>query len=261
MRHVLLVLVAASCIGPALPMGRSTTCRPTAQDGPCDPELEQVNDRPDGYRLRGDRCEGIYVRKVALDQLSVVSLTESFEDFDNKGQPLIIEWASPGNAEVRIRARALRHRLFYQMDTARPSDRPYSWPTDLLSTKNLRRDELGIVARPPCAIGGAMREVYLPLRVRQRATNAGSQGYRLVILPGVELSEVYISLGLVGRDGRVAAYARNAVPLKFGYYPAETAIAAMVPRPIKAGIYKLEINAIRKSGGAVSTPPIWFYQR
>ena len=39
--------------------------RPVAQTTACDPLLEQPKTNPYGYRLRSDRCEGIYVQQVA----------------------------------------------------------------------------------------------------------------------------------------------------------------------------------------------------
>jgi hypothetical protein len=55
--------------------------RPLAAESPCDPELRPPLDDLYSYRLRGDRCEGIYIKDVAGKNLDLVSLTESFEDF------------------------------------------------------------------------------------------------------------------------------------------------------------------------------------
>src|SRR5215813_174967 len=73
------------------------------QQSPCDLQLSQPPTDPQGYRLRGDRCEGIYIKKVTGNlMLSVVSFTESFEDFDPRAaKDIHIEWARFGTSEIR----------------------------------------------------------------------------------------------------------------------------------------------------------------
>src|SRR5919108_743620 len=94
----------------------------SGQESYCDPYLGQVSDNPYGYRMRGDRCEGIYIKEVSTTILLVASLTESFEDYDlNSSKPLLIEWnKASGDGVVRLRAQGLRRRLYYRMDTVRP---------------------------------------------------------------------------------------------------------------------------------------------
>jgi hypothetical protein len=135
-----------------------------AQNQPCDPQLKQASEDPNGYRSRGDRCEGVYFRGVGSTTLLIASLTESVEDFDvTTGKPLLIEWSAPEGAEVHIRARALRHRLYYQMDTVRPpGSGSYTWATSLLAKFNLRRNELSWLAWTSRAPGGAAQDVYVP---------------------------------------------------------------------------------------------------
>jgi hypothetical protein len=62
---------------------RSSSRLVSAQQSPCDPNLTQLGQNPQGYRLRGDRCEGIYIQPVSgSTTLLVASFTEFFEDFD-----------------------------------------------------------------------------------------------------------------------------------------------------------------------------------
>ena len=232
-----------------------------AQDRHCDPQLKQTSTDPTGYRPRGgDRCEGIYIREVGNTTLLVASLTESVEDFDSAGgKPLLIEWTPPEGAEVHLRANSLRHRLYYRMDAVRPpGSRSYTWPTNLLATFNLRRNELGLLAWTAHAVGGTTRDVYVPLRVRQ-GEGSRSSSYRLTVLPGVELSEIYFSIAPVGSDGRPGAFIKQDEPLKYGYYPADRAVSIPLPALPAPGIYRLEITAQRRSGGAASAAPIWLY--
>jgi hypothetical protein len=230
-----------------------------AQNPLCDPQLKQTSEDPNGYRSRGDRCEGVYFGKVGSTTLLVASLTESVENFDvAAGKPLLIEWTAPEGAEVHVRARALRHRLWYQMDTVRPpGSGSYNWSTALLAKFNLRRNELGWMAWTAVPVGKATKDVYVPLRVRQGEAPR-SPSYQVTLLPGVELSEVFVSLAPVDRDGRVGTYIKKDEPLKYSYYPADRPITIPLPPLGEPGIYNLEIKATRRAGGGASAPPLWF---
>src|SRR5579863_1516285 len=72
----------------------------SAQSSPCDPHLPQPAQDPYGYRLRGDRCEGVYIQEVSGAPLLVASWTESFADYDlTSRQQLAMEWdTAPGDA-------------------------------------------------------------------------------------------------------------------------------------------------------------------
>jgi hypothetical protein len=252
-------LLAAVLLGLFLSVGM-VSARLAAQDRHCDQHLKQTSTDPTGYRPRSDRCEGIYIREVGNTTLLVASLTESVEDFNPAGgKPLLIEWTPPEGAEVHLRANSLRHRLYYRMDTVRPpGSRSYTWPTNLLSTFNLRRNELGLLAWTAHAVGGTTRDVYVPLRVRQ-GEGSRSSSYRLTVVPGVELSEVFFSIAPVGSDGRAGAFIKKDEPLKYGYYPADRAVSIPLPALAAPGIYYLEITARRQSGGSASAAPIWLY--
>jgi hypothetical protein len=242
-------------------LGVQTLSRPLfAQESHCDSRLNQTSDDPYGYRVRGDRCEGIYIKEVAGEALRVVSLTESVESFDPAaGKNLLLEWTSPGKEAIHLRASALRERLHYRMDTIRPADSTsYSWPSNLLATLNLKSDELGIVAWTSHAAGNTNREVYMPLRIRQQAPTIASRSYNVVLMPGVELAEVFTSLASVGQDGQLGEFIIKDQPLSPGYYPAERAITITVPKPKKAGIYYLEIGATLRGPGS-ATATVWLY--
>jgi hypothetical protein len=232
-----------------------------AQEKHCDPNLKQATDNPNGYYLRGDRCEGEYIKPVASTRLRVVSLTEYVEDFNpTSNRPLLVEWTAPKNAGIHLQAHALRHRLYYQMDTIRPEgSSSYTWPSNLLSTFNLKRNELGFVAWASYLVGNTEREVYVPLLIRQQNANIRSGSYKVVLLPGAELSEVFISLAPVGPDGRAGAFVKRDEPLGYGNYPAEQGITITLPVLKTPGIYRLEIGATLRAGGSSTVPPVWFY--
>jgi hypothetical protein len=93
-----------------------------AQQNHCDPQLKQSSGASNGYRLRGDRCEGIYAKEVGSTTLLVASLVESVEDFNPASdRNLFVEWNAPGKADIRLRAQALWCAAFRQFFPARLS--------------------------------------------------------------------------------------------------------------------------------------------
>jgi hypothetical protein len=239
----------------------ATLSRPLpAAESHCDPDLRSPKDDFYGYKLRGDRCEGIYVKDVAGRALQVVSLTESVEDFDPAvAKNLLVEWTAPGDAAVRLRALALRHGLYYQMDSTRPAgSASYSWPPNFLRELKLKKGELGLLAWTSQHAGNGERRVYVPLRISQQAAPTRSPSYKVVVRPGVALDDLFLSLAVVERDGRPGAFVLKDQPLKHGYYPAEEVIMISIPALLTPGVYYLEIGATLKAGGS-SVVGLWFY--
>ncbi len=228
----------------------------SGQSAGCDPHLLQPPGNPYGYRLRGDRCEGIYVQEVSGAPLSIVSWTSSFEDYDvGSHQPLMIEWDSPANGSVRLRALGLRRRLYYRMDAVRPAGkRSYAWPSDLLAAIGISKSELGIVCSTRTLVDRAEREVYLPLRIGRKQKQPQQGTYMLVLVPGVELKEIFLTLTAAGHPEVL----KNGTPLGYGYYPAERPIVIPVSGFKGRGIYHLEAGATLRGGGA-ATAELWLY--
>lgn len=229
--------------------------------GNCDPSLTKLSSGPLGYRDRGDRCEGVYIKEVGSTTLQVGSFTEFFEAYNLKsGKPLIIEWDKPPAASrVRLRAQGLKRRLYYRMDAYRPAGNlSYSWPTNILSPLNILKSDIGLTGTFPYDLGQVKREIYIPLRIRQEEKAVPRGDYNLVLLPGVELKEVFISLTLLGADGRPGSLIRDGGKLGYGYYPAERGIEIPISGLKDAGIYFLEIGAELRNGG-LSTLELWFY--
>jgi hypothetical protein len=239
---------------------RSPSSLVGAQQSPCDPNLTQLGQNPQGYRLRGDRCEGIYIQPVSgSTTLLVASFTEFFEDFDPSSPgKLSVEWSFPAETPIHLRAYALREKLYYQMDTIVASDKTaYLWPAGVLNALHLSKQDIGVVGFTEYHVGGENRTLYVPLRIRQK-NQKQTHGYQLVLLPGSELKEVFISLAQVGTDGQPHSFLISDRPLGKGYYPAERGILIEIPSLKKPGVYYLEIGATSRYGGPI-TQRIWFY--
>jgi hypothetical protein len=239
----------------SLPEGGSPR---TGQTASCDSLLEQPDGNPYGYRLRGDRCEGVFIRPVAGTSLLVASFTRHFDQYDVTAvQNLDIGWSAPIEGPIQLRAYGLRRKLYYRMDTTLPSARrSYAWPADVLSGLKIPQPELGVVGWIRNRVGRIDRDVYLPLSIGPQRSRPDT--YTLLLLPGVPLSEVYVSLAPVGTDGRAAKYIRDEEPLKYNYYPAERSIDIPISRLPTPGLYYVLIGAEIQGGGALTTE-LWFY--
>jgi hypothetical protein len=230
-----------------------------AQSSPCDPHLLQPTRNPYGYRLRGNRCEGIYIQEVSGAPLAIVSWTQSFSDYDlTSKQPVVIEWdTARDGGPVRLRSQGLRRRLYYRMDAVPPSgSKSFAWSTELLSALGITKHDAGIVGTTQDAIEGARRDIYLPLRISQGAKSVRGGNYQLTLLPGVELKEVFLTLTFLTGDKPFMI--KNGEAVGYGYYPAERPIEISISGMRGRGFYHLEIGATLRSGG-VSATELWLY--
>jgi hypothetical protein len=231
----------------------------SAQAVPCDPSLEPSAADPWGYRARGDRCEGIYAQPVAGTPLIVASFTERFDGFDpDSTASLVLRWPATGSGEVRVRAVALRRRLYYRMDATRPATTgAWEWPTDLLAALELGRSELAVVAWTQRLAGDRERDIHLPLRIGDGAAGEALTAYALVVVPQVELTEVYVTVSRMDGDGRPVDFLRDESPLGYGYYPADRPIEIPIARPEEPGLYRVQIGARIRAGGSLAGE-LWF---
>jgi hypothetical protein len=231
-----------------------------SQQSPCDPSLSQLAQGPQGYRLRGNRCEGIYVQPVGSTTLLLASFTGSFADFDPKSaDKLSIDWSSPGGGTIHLRAYGLHEKLYYQMDAAVPSDKaPFPWEVDLLDELHLSKEDIGVVGFIDYQVGAENKTLYLPLSIRQKSKPTTIGAYQAIVIPGSELKELYVSLAKVGNDGRPQSFLISDKALGRSYYPAERGISFDIPKPAEPGIYYLELGATGRYGNS-ATQQIWFY--
>jgi len=230
-------------------------------ESPCDPDLAQETHSPYGYRLRGQLCEGVYARQVASTALLLVSFTSSVEDYGGvSGADLILEWKAPGSGDVRVRARSTQRRLYYGMDAHPPRDtRALRWPAGLLHALNVQSPELGLLAWTHMDSADQAGTLYLPVVLRQKDPANRSSSYQVALLPGVDLSEIYVTVARIGRDGQRGKPNRDGQPLKYGYYPADQRIGFTISNPGSPGIYSLEVGATLKSGGSITLPVLFYH--
>lgn len=245
---------------------------------PCDPSLRGPPGHPYPYRNRGDRCEGVYARPVASTTLSVVSLTAAFDDYKLESPAsLATKWAAPvpgapypvacgatpgADEPIHLRAQSLQPRIYYRMDAVRSlADRGYDWPKEMLGALAISRPGLGVLAWMTRAVDGAERTVYLPLRIAQQPGTSQSvvADYRVDIVPGRELAEVYVTLARFDVAGQPASWLKRGEALGYGYYPAERPIRIPLPLSGSPGCYRLEITATLRGDGGTTATALWLY--
>jgi len=212
----------------------------------CDRNLEVSREDPFGYRMRVDRCEGVYVQQVSSTPLVVASFgTLDLPETFGAGGALVVEWAKQAGS-IRLRAQSLKPRTYYRMDRQqRGNVSSYRWPTDVLAALKLTQRDIGVVA--------FTGSIYVPVRIGKR----GARPYELVIIPGSELAEVFVAVSRVNGDTRTEV--APAQPLRRGFYPAGRAVRIPVNRPAQPGTYVIEIGATLRDGGAVSRE-VWFVE-
>ncbi len=240
-----------------------TGVAPTA----CDPGLLGNVDSELAYKLRGDRCEGIYKLEVNSTELRLDALVETFEQFDAEApEDLTIAWSvPPGTRErqVRLQANALLPRAFYRMDAvvAAPTT-SFAWPADFLASQKFGRDDLGVLGwLEPAESGG--EKLYLPLRIHQRKAAVRSGIYELAVTPRVRLDEVYVTVVPVASAGGAATAAPiwKAKPLEFGPYQAGSPVFFELPALAATGVYRVEVQATYGEGGSTIYELFLYHER
>jgi hypothetical protein len=242
MKTIRMVLCLAAMLLPAAAAGAESLC---------DPNLPQDSDSPVSYRMRGDRCEGLYAQQVSAISIEVRSLVAGFGSFDPaKDAELVLAWTAPpgGTRDVRLRAFSFKPRTYYRMDAKVPAARgAYRWPTDVLDSVKLGRDELGLLAWTDLP---GSRTVYLPLRVGAGVARP-KDGYEASLIPSVRLSEVRLTVSRLDAQGNATATLRKDEELGYGYYPAGEPTVFSTGKLGPAGFYRLTVTAVPQSGLSV----------
>lgn len=198
------------------------------------------------YKMRGDRCEGIFKLEVNSEQIHLVGLFESFEPWDPADTSLGIEWTLPAVAAevLHLRVRGLPQRSAYQMDTRVERHRErYEWPLEIVERLGLRKEEIGVLGW--LALDGWAEKIYIPLRLSGSLRPARRRGvYTLLFIPEQKLQEVYVSVAEVNPDGGRADILYEGRPLEYGYYPAKTPIDVEISGLPHSGVYEVTLKAV-----------------
>ena len=242
------------------PSGAEATLVPPRFD--CDSLVTTQATDPLRYRLRGERCEGVYGQNVSgSSTLRVASLVESLEAFaDTSSPPLRIEWTPPNGEGVVLRASSMRAGLYYRMDTVHPiAGSSFAWPADVRRPLRLSSADIGVTGTASMSIGGARKEVLVPLRISQRGAPARSSSYRLTLWPTVGLREVFVTVAATDSAGAPTRYLQRDEKLGYGVYPADRPIVIRLPALTRAGVYLVRVAATREGSGGVTRSILLFH--
>jgi hypothetical protein len=226
---------------------------PAAAQATCDPALTQRDPGPISYRARGDRCEGIYRKRVSGTRVHLVSFTVASDIRDLCSGPRPIRLMLPqaafitsGARSIHVQAESLRPLLYYRLDVEVRAQSPqFEWPWDPRCSNEVRltAQELGVFGRTSVRLGSEQVEALVPVGLSFENQNSGSP-YRALLMASGRLQEVFVSLWHYGSGGQPNRVFSER-PLRARPYLAETPIpvtfdAADVARP---GLYRARLNA------------------
>jgi hypothetical protein len=228
---------------------------------PCDPEL-QPRKGDLGYRPRGDRCEGLYIKDVGFGgtTLAIVSLTSRFEEYDPLSDDnLHLEWFSPDTAKLRIQVRGIQPKLYFGMDSDQPGRvGAYRWPTSLLAQLNILQPDIGVLAWTRIKAGKRWLTVHVPVSIT-RTKNGGPPAADTVVLYSIrELSELYLTIGPADALGQPVpgGLIKNREPQGLGWYPPKVPIRLALPPLGPPGLYYLLASATLLDNTGTDAEPI-----
>jgi hypothetical protein len=225
----------------------------------CDRELPQGKG-PDDYRDRGDRCEGLYARKVSGSGKTVhlLSFSAATPIFDPKHDDLaILRWqVLPGSAPVHVRAQSLAEsKLFYRMD-ALPvaSSSEFRWKTLLLRKLGLQASEVGVYAWASHEIGGVSEIVLLPIHFSKEVA---TDGYKILLMLERGVSSLRVSVYKTSPQGGFGPLQSSKGLKAEALRPQLTLPSIVLPFPAAAGLYILQAKANENTTEEISET--WFF--
>jgi len=213
------------------------------------------------YQERGKRCEGRYIEEVSGETIAIISFTSLLQDYDlSDGRDLKVSWSTPDDVTMHLRGRSLEPKIYYQMDTTRPaSEGVFEWPVNILSGLDIQPSKLGVVGFYRGRIGSIETNIYVPVGISQANANKGVEEYRLLLRPGVQLHEVYVSLERIDIKGNSLQLILDEEPLRQGFYPAERVFQVPITNSSDPGLYHLLIAAEPTSGGTILVKELYFW--
>ena len=188
-----LTLGAAALAWPAHVAGQAAGCSLTVD----------VNAASEvAYRSRGERCEGVYIRRVAgsaqLQLRGFHVVPPRYEIARDDALTVTVAGMADPPPNGTLLARSVRARQYYQMDTRELVDGTFLWETDVLRHRDVRLapSDLAVLYAAP-AEGGMLR--IWPVRVAGTATgepSADAMPY-LILESEVELTRIAVRTGLI----------------------------------------------------------------
>jgi hypothetical protein len=243
---VVLATLVVCCLAPSAAAAQS-----------CDPALARNDSRPISYRQRGDRCEGIYSKRVSAFGAQLISFTGQFDlrDLCSSGRP--VHMVLPGHgagavAPVRLRGESLRPDLYYRVDVELGARGSFEWPFDPRCNNEVRLTaaELALTAKRTFPLGASQVEALVPVSLSFDPAVPAEPPYRALLMPGRRVKEVYVSLSRYEGTTRTRLFTERA--LKRRPYAPDTPIPVVLERAdvTAAGLHRAVITVEFESGEA-----------
>jgi hypothetical protein len=205
---------------------------------------------PLGYRLRGDRCEGLYEQMAALGSMRPVSLT--LQEVPVPESELRLSWPEPSSrTPVRVEAVAFKPNVYYRMNTVSAGG-AYRWPTNVLQAIGVSDIQWGVVATADEIVNGTSQRVYLPVDLEPRSSATPRGRYVLKVASVEDLSAVFLTIVGPTTSGQAGARVVSDRRIAGPYHSSATPIR--IPLDFSAlddGLYQVRVSATlsNRAGG------------
>jgi len=215
-------------------------------------QFPAVPNTVDGYRMRGDRCEGIHAVEVASLGMVPTSFTYFFEEFANRSPSTMkLSWTASGDDSIVLSGRGMRFGAHYAMDTvAAAGSGTFSWSAEILIRRQFRRAELGFLAWREYESNGQSLKQYVPLGVSHNLASTATQStqggvYTFVFRPGKRFVRMYRTLERVCNEA-VDVVEERALLNRPYLGTDKVAYALAIPKSV--GLYRIRIEGERDDG-------------
>jgi len=179
-----------------------------------------------------DRCEGLHSKQVASRSiLRLIGLVRSDTSNLDSLAKVRISWPDFGASHISLEAGSTRPYVIYTMTTVQSGKLGgYLWDTNPSRARGLKPTEFAFLAWLGDFRVPEQNRVHIPLTVSAAPRRDTLAVYHAVVLPTAQLKEVYVSVGEVGVDGRVARWAYEHRPVGDVIYAADAPIPIPLPR-------------------------------
>ena len=202
---------------------------------PCDRAIRPVQSEA-GYKLRTNRCEGLYVSSISAPGLELVSLLRGKIRYDLQRQAQLVVQApsspSIGSGQIHIRGVALPLKTYYRMAAVLDKSGRMNWPVgDVLLPLGLHQGSIGAFGWLETDRG----DLLVPLRV----TSEGSASTHEPIEIGVRTTTSLGQLRWRIRDDSPSAKPNSWEPLKGDFTAGKTITISLPEGPV--GVLIVEV--------------------
>lgn len=212
-------------------------------------DVDAPENHPAAYVDRGNRCEGIYIRRVSASTTPILrGFHLAHPQYDQKADRLWLRVIgySPDIEQGLIQAKSMRPRHYYQMDTDEIQiSGTFVWDTELLRHEdvNLEPENLAVLFCENECRSKVNRVWPVSIGANESDNSAGNFLPYVILESEVTLSQIVLTV----KDAKADSYVYDKLVLRRKNYPPDEAIKIPieVPRP---GDYAVTIRVTSQDG-------------